>query len=176
VDQTGGTINVPAGTRIAGFGPSDDAVDNDGLIGVGGNGEIAGVDIPVAESKITVNFRHPQGKLNAAYVKAIGRLVGYPNSTTFLTYAPGEVLYLGGNFTETESEATAQYSFAISYNVYNLVLGGITVTEKAGWDVLSITYKDDVNNGHGVRGIKYIEVIRPAGRAWQSYAAAFGWG
>jgi len=175
VDQTGGTVNVTAGTRIAGYGPFADEVDNGGLIGVDGD-EIRGVDIPVAESKITVNFRHPEGKLNAAYVKAVGQLVGYPNSTTFLTYAPGEVLYLGSNFAETDMEATAQYSFAISYNVQNLILGGITVAFKAGWDVLNISYKDEVDNGHNVKRIKYIEVIRPAGREWINYMAAFGWG
>jgi hypothetical protein len=178
VDQTGGTVNVTAGTRIAGYtrsGEESKEKDNHGLIGVDGD-EIRGVDIPVAESKIVINFRHPEGILDAAYVKAIGRLVGYPNSVPFLTYDPGEVLYLGSNFVQTNTEATAQYSFAISYNVTDLVIGEITVDFKAGWDVLNITYEDKKEPGDLSKQIRSIEVIRPAGRGWVDYVAAFGWG
>ena len=174
VDQSGGTVHVTAGTRIGVYGPAADRKDNFGLIGADGD-KVTGVDIPVEETKLTVMFRHPERVLNAAYIKNIGRLVGYPNNATFLTYAAGEVLYLGGNFTETDTEASASYSFAISYNRTNFDVGGITVGEKKGWDVLSPTYKEAVVGGHGVRKVQCIEIIRPAGRAWADYAA-FGWG
>ncbi len=180
VDQTGGMVNVKAGTRIAGYvATAGDLVDNGGLIGVEGE-DVKGTEIPVEQTRITVNFRHPQGVLNPAYIKAIGQIVGYPNSDPFLGYEPGEVLYKGGNFTESNSEATATYNFDISFNRANIVIGGITVVEKFGWDVLSFVYRDEeFDNGTNivpVKTLKCIEVIRPAGREWVAYQASFGWG
>lgn len=180
VDQTGGTVNVTAGRRISGYEfAAGDMVDNGGLIGVDGD-DVKGTEIPVEQTKITVMFRHPQGVLNQAYIKRVGNIVGYPNSDSFLGYAPGEVLFKGGNFQETNTEASAQYNFDISPNRTNLVIGGITVSDKKGWDVLSFNYRDEVHdNGTAkrtVKKLKCIEVIRPAGREWVSYISAFGWG
>lgn len=175
VDQTGGSVHVTAGTRIAGYGEAGNAVNNGGLIGVDGD-EVLGCDIPVEETKINVMFRHPTAFLTRAYIRNTGRLVGFPNNDGFLGYDPGEVLYLGGQFTETDTESTAMYSFAISYNRTNFTIGGITITEKKGWDVISPAYKYAVDNGYGVRQLKYIEIIRPAGREWTNYASVFGWG
>lgn len=175
VDQTGGTVHVTTGTRISGHGNAADAVDNGGLIGVDGD-KVQGVDIPIEQTKISVNFRHPGGVLTASYIRAIGTLVGRPNSDTFLGYAAGEVLYLGGQFSETNTEATAQYNFAISPNRTNFTVGGITISQKYGWDVISPTYKHDIDNNHPVRQLQYIEIVRPAGRDWVAYASTFGWG
>jgi len=207
IDQAGGTVNVKSGIRISGWGskgdgagglkggigenePTDnsDYVDNDGQIDIDPQSkEVRGVDIPVEETKITVSFRHPEAFLNAAYIKKIGKMVGYPNNDTFLTYEPGEVLYLGGNFTETNTEASASYTFVISYNATDLtiggqlqtdgsIVGGIVIGEKKGWDVLSPVYVQEKANGRTVTLLKYIEIIRPAGREWKNFVTEFGWG
>jgi len=175
VDQSGGTVHVTAGRRISGHGDYANEVDNGGLIGVDGD-EVHGTDIPVEQTKITVMFRHPGGILNRNYIRNTGELVGFPNNDPFLGYAAGEVLYLGGNFTETQTEASASYSLAISYNRTNFDVGGITISEKKGWDVISPTYEYDEHNDHGVRKLQYIEIIRPAGREWKDYKTVFGWG
>lgn len=175
VDQTGGTVHVTAGTRIAGYGDAANAVNNGGLIGVDGD-EVHGCDIPIEETKINVQFRHPSAFLTRDYIHSTGRLVGFPNADTFLGYEAGEVVYLGGQFTETDTESTAQYSFAISYNRTNFSVGGITITQKYGWDVISPVYKYATDNGYGVRQLQYIEIIRPAGREWVSYGPVFKWG
>jgi hypothetical protein len=177
VDQAVGTQRVTAGVRIAGFGDADNEVDNEGVFHDGH--EVTGIDVPVAEDKLTIMYRHPQAYLNGAYIRRIGALRGYPNNDNFLGYEPGEVVYMGGQFTESNVEASASYNFAISPNVANLVIGSITVTSKKGWDAVSPVYEDDVDtNGagkkHDVRKLKYIEIIRP--RAWKDYVAAFGWG
>lgn len=174
VDQTGGTVHVTAGTRIAGYGPIANAVNNGGLIGVEGD-DVKGVDIPVEQTKINVMFRHPGGVLNRTYIRNIGKLVGFPNSGAFLGYEAGEVVYIGGVLTETETEASASYSFAVSYNRTNFSVGGINILSKKGWDVISPIYEDNEDNGRGVKKLLYIEIIRPAGREWKSYSA-FGWG
>ena len=85
-------------------------------------------------------------------------------------------MYFGGNLTETNTEATATYYFEISYNRTGLVIGGITVAQKYGWDVISPTFKTTTNNGRKVKQLSYIEIIRPAGRAWVDYKPIFGWG
>jgi hypothetical protein len=174
VDQAVGTQKVTAGERIAGYGTN--CPDNQGVFFDGK--EITGIEVPVAEDKIAVSYRHPRMYLNHAYIRGVGKLRGYPNSDTFLGYSPGEVVYMGGQFTESEAEASASYNFAISPNVTNLVIGGITVTEKKGWDALNCIYEDIVDSSSGsdqaARVLKGIETIRP--REWKAYRSAFGWG
>jgi hypothetical protein len=174
VDQATGTQKVTAGRRIAGYGA--EVVDNKGVFFDGK--EVTGIEVPVAEDKISVSYRHPQMYLNHAYIRAVGKLRGYPNNDTFLGYEPGEVVYMGGQFSETEAEASASYSFSISPNVTNLVIGETTVAEKKGWDALNFQYKDGVDDSSGSdqasRVLKGIETIRP--REWKNYRAVFGWG
>lgn len=173
VDQTGGTVNVKAGRRIAGYGPEN--IDNGGLIGVEGE-DVKGVDIPVEKSRFTIMFRHPQGMLTDAYIDKVGALVGFPASDDFINRTPGELMYLGGNFVKTNSEATGTYTFERSPHKQNFEVAGINIVDKKGWDVLSFCYGDNNANDKAERKVKCIEVIRPAGREWKPYKPAFGWG
>ena len=175
VDQAVGNVHVTAGVRIAGY-PVATCPDNGGTFFDGQ--EITGCDVPVAEDRITVSYRHPQAWLNRGYIRQIGTLRGYPNSDAFLGYAAGEVRYMGGNFTESDCEATASYNFEISPNVTNLVVGGITIASKSGFDVISPIYKSttDVVGAatHPSRQVEFIEIIRP--REHKAYRSVFGWG
>jgi hypothetical protein len=176
VDQAVGNVRLTAGTRIAGY-PTNSCPDHEGLFDDGM--EVTGCDVPVAEDRIQISYRHPQAYLNASYIRNIGTLRGYPNSDLFLGYAVGEVRYMGGNFTQSDCEATATYNFEISPNVTNLVMGGITVTTKSGFDVVSPVYKHDTDvtgdgKTHAIKKLLGIEVIRP--RAHKAYQPIFGWG
>jgi hypothetical protein len=178
VEHSAGTAQATAGVRIAGY-PTATAVDNGGVIWNGK--EVVGVDVPYNTSRIIISYRHPKMFLNYSYLQAIGNLVGYPNSDNFLGYAPGEIAYVGGIAAESEAEASAEYAFEVSRNETNLVVGGITIAEKKGFDVVSPVYKWDTSddgsgNTKAVRPIDYIEIIRPRGREWKSYASVFGWG
>ena len=177
VDQTGGTVNVKAGTVIAKFGANAPAnlADVPPTIGVQGD-DIVGVDIEVESTKIVVMFRHSQAFLTRSYIRSTGGLVGYVNNGTFLGYAAGEAKYLGGNFTESNTESTAQYNFAISPNKTNFTVAGITITQKYGWDLLDPVFKDDDDGTRGIRTVDYFKTIRPAGREWKDFGATFGWG
>jgi len=177
VDTSGGTVHVTHGEVIGAHG----ANAPQGIVGetepIGKDGDqIAGIDIPVSQPKINVSFRHPEGILNRDYIKAIGELVGFPNSDTFLGYAKGEVMYLGGPFTETDAEASASYSFAISYNRTNFDVGKITISKKYGWDILEPRFKDHILDDKPVKPVDYFLTIRPAARQWKAYVSAFGWG
>ena len=178
VEHAAGTAKATAGTRIAGY-PSADAVDNEGVIWNGR--EVVGVDVPFNQSRIVISYRHPQMFLNHTYLRAVEPLVGHPNNDTFLGYAPGEIAYAGGNLAESECEASAEYSFEVSRNETDIVVGGITIAEKTGFDVISPIYKWDTDTDGGgntkaIRPIDYIEIIRPRGREWADYVDVFGWG
>lgn len=178
IEHAAGTAKATAGQRIAGY-PTETAVDNKGVIWDGQ--EVVGIDVPFNQTRIVVAYRHPEAYLNYAYLRAIGKLVGHPNSDIFLGYAPGEIAYMGGNATESECEATAEYSFEVSPNITNLVVGGITIAEKKGFDIISPVYKWDTDTDGGgntkaIRPIDYIEIIRPRGREWKNYVSTFGWG
>lgn len=178
IEHSAGTAKATAGTRIAGY-PAADAVDNGGVIWNGR--EVVGVDVPYNQTRIVISYRHPKMFLNHGYLKAVGQLVGHPNSDKFLGYDPGEIAYTGGNATESEAEASAEYSFEVSRNETNLVVGGITIASKKGFDVVSPVYKWDVENDAGgnpkmIQPIDYIEIIRPKGREWKAYVSVFGWG
>ena len=172
VDQAVGNVHVTAGVRQAGYNGTGTCPNNGGVFYNGE--EVTGCDVPVAEDRITVSYRHPQAYLNAGYIRAIGVLRGYPNSDTFLGYAAGEVRYMGGNFTQSDCEASASYAFEISPNVTNLVVAGCTVATKSGFDVLSPTYEKSAVSSLGVKLVQGIEVIRP--RAHKAYKSVFGWG
>jgi len=177
IEHAAGTAKATAGVRIAGY-PSASAGNNGGTIWNGQ--EVVGVDVPFNQTQIVISYRHPQGFLNYAYLRAIGELVGHPNNDMFLGYAPGEIAYVGGNATESECEASAEYSFEVSRNEYGLEVGGITINEKTGFDIVSPVYKWDTVSAGGVtkaiRPIDYIEIIRPRGREWWNYVSVFGWG
>lgn len=178
VEHAAGTAKATAGERIAGY-PSAEAVDNEGVIWDGQ--EVVGVDVPFNQTRIVISYRHPQMFLNHAYLRAIGKLVGHPNNDIFLGYDPGEIAYMGGNATESECEASAEYAFEVSRNETDLEVGGITIDEKKGFDIISPVYKWDTEDDGGgdtkaIRPIDYIEIIRPRGREWEDYASVFGWG
>jgi hypothetical protein len=175
VDQAVGNVHVTAGERIAVY-PTTSAHNNKGTFF---NGlEVTGTEVPVPEDRISISYRHPQAYLNAAYIRAVGALRGYPNSDTFLGYAAGEVMYLGGNFTQSDSEASASYAFSISPNATNITVADILIADKKGFDVLSPIYKPDTNTASGVTvGVKVVEafeIIRPM--RWKAYKSVFGWG
>lgn len=181
VDQAVGSHKATAGEYIESFPAADAPTGGSGGTFFDGY-KITGIDWPVNEDKITISYRHTKGYLNHAYIKRIGRLRGYPNKDTFLGYEPGEVLYMGGQFTESNCEASASYNFNISPNIVaadNLVVGGVEITTKKGFDSASIVYKAGTGKTGGgavkdIREVEYIDIIRV--KPWKDYVTIFGWG
>lgn len=178
VDLIGATTHIIAGDHISSW--PDGSPNNGGVIGKDGN-DVHGADVVTPEMKLTVMYRHPQGFMNKAYVDSLFPLIGHFNEDTFLGYAPGQVQYLGGPHTVTESEATAQYVFNMVPNEVDLVVGGITIGLKYGSDILSPAVKDDTYTPGGgdtfpVKAVEYIECIRPPSHKWKQFKSVFGWG
>lgn len=187
IEHAAGTAQVTAGERIAGY-PVDSGYPGESCINSGGTifdgQEVVGVPVPFSQTRIVISYRHPQMVLNAAYLRGIAKLVGHPNNDTFLGYDPGEIAYAGGVATESEAEASAEYSFEVSRNITsadNYVVAGIAIAEKKGFDVISPIFKWDTDTDlggevHRIRPIHCIEIIRPAGREFKNYVSVFGWG
>ena len=179
LDNGVGTTHVTGGTRIAGYAaPGEVEPNNGGLIGVDmETNEVRGIDIPTEQSKFSIMFRHPQAFLNKAYIDRVCRLRGHPNKDAFLWMAPGECMSQGGNFTESNTEATALYNFDTSPNRINIPFCGMVIPAKAGFDVLSPVYRTKVVAGKSSKVLQGVEIIRaPGGMEWMDYQPAFGWG
>lgn len=177
IEHAAGTAKATAGERRAGYPAA--CPSNNGVIWNGQ--EVVGVDVPFNQTRIVISYRHPRAFLNHAYLRSIGKLVGHPNNDMFLGYDPGEICYTGGNATESECEATAEYAFEVSRNEEDFEVGGITIGTKKGFDIISPVYKwdtdaDQAGKTVAIRPIHYIEIIRPRGREWEDYVPIFGWG
>jgi hypothetical protein len=159
-DTSGGTVHVTvAKSEIARY-PVGQAPDQRGVIGVNGD-EIAGADQVIPAMKLNVQYRHPKGEITIPQAKLLASITGTVNSTTFLTFAPGEVLFLGARGSDgTTAEASVGYQFACSPNASNLSFGGITGVAKEGWDVAWVKFEDAIDSpGGNDTSVKYPQFV-----------------
>lgn len=172
-DTTGGSFHIKASKEtVNSYGSSPP--DYKQLIGVNGD-DVEGADIVIPALKINVTYSHPQGVVTITHAKNLARLTGKVNSTTFLTFDAGEVLFLGANGSDgTNAPAELGYQFACSENLQNKVVGAITGIAKDGWDLAWIKWKDDVDNDLPIKVPQFVYVERVYDRT--NLAAALGFG
>lgn len=161
-DTTGGTVHITNSKQTVSIYDSTGKVttpDHKGAIGVEGD-NVKGSDIVIPALKLTVEFRHPAGIISIAKIKDLARNTGKVSSDTFLTFAPGEVLFLGAQGSEgTDVETSVRYNFACSENVSDLSFGdAITGVEKKGWEYAWVSYTPDTSGGKPVRKPAYVYV------------------
>jgi hypothetical protein len=159
-DTTGATIHITTSKETIASYPVGTAPDHKQSIGVNGD-NVEGTDKVLPALKINVTYKHPSGVITLPQVKVIASITGSVNSTPMLTFAPGELLFLGSRGSDgTEAEATATYMFAASSNVTGLTIGDITGVAKKGWETAWIRFKDDVDGGEPTRVPQYVYVER----------------
>lgn len=138
----GGTVRITHAMEEYARYPSDTAPDRKGVIGHNGD-EIAGVDKVIPTMKFVVQFRHPLGVMTIPRAKYLHSITGTVNADTFLTFAPGEVLFLGARGSDgSAAEASVTYEFAMWANQSGLSIGDIAGIEKKGHHYLWVRYKD----------------------------------
>lgn len=148
-DTTGGLIHITNAKAEVGRYPSDKAPNQQGAIGVEGD-TVKGTDIVIPALKINVSFRHPAAEMTLARAKFLAGVTGTVNSAPFLSFSPGEVLFLGARGSDgSQAEATVNYQFAMSSNVTNLSIGEIADIVKRGHDVAWVRYEDKVQTTGG---------------------------
>lgn len=173
-DTSGASIHITNSKETIESYPVSTAPDHKGAIGVSGD-DVAGTERVIPALKINVHYKHPSGIVTLARVKALAAITGTVNSDTFLTFAPGEVLFLGSRGQDgTEAEASATYMFAMSSNATGLSIGDITGVAKKGWQTAWIAYKENVDGGKPARVPQYVYVERIYDNVAMAAALGFG--
>jgi hypothetical protein len=177
-DTTGGTIHITQAKAEAGRFPAATAPDQKGAIAVDGD-EVKGTEIIIPAMKINVNFRHPLGVMTLSQAKFLSSITGSVNNDSFLTFAPGEVLFLGARGSDgTDAEATVSYQFAMAANQTGMTIGGIAGVSKKAWEVAWIRYEDAVTTADGkdlpTRDPKFVYVDRVYDEIAMAAALGFG--
>lgn len=162
-DTTGGTLTITNSLETVEkyAAPGKPAApDMKGAIGVDRD-EVRGAEIVIPALKLTVNFQHPQGIITLARIKNLARWTGKQNEDTFLTFEPGEILFLGATGREgTEVETEVSYQFAASENIIGKTIGDIVGVNKKGWEHSWISYEDAVDGGLPVKRPRWLYVER----------------
>jgi hypothetical protein len=151
-------------------GTVSDAPNLQSLIGLSKD-RIEGCDIYSSDLKFTCTYKHC--KFTFTYLRNLVKLTATVNSVNFLTFAPGEVLFLGavGHYTDADGWVI-QYFFSIRANepreAYGASAGGgtagtgvklippgetaagIYADEKLGHDYVWFSYKESEVSGFAV--------------------------
>lgn len=174
-DTTGGSFHIKASKEtVNSYGSSPP--DFKQLIGVNDD-DVEGADIVIPALKINITYSHPNGVVTINFAKNLARLTGKANSDNFLTFEPGEVLFLGATGSDgSNSPAEVGYQFACEENLQNQVVGAISGIEKDGWDLAWIKWKDAEDGGHPVKQPEFIYVERVYDRVNLGAALGFGGG
>lgn len=175
-DTTGGTVHIKTSKEtIKSYSTGSMFVpSHKQAIGVNGD-NVEGTEIVIPALKLTAHFRHPQAVITLARIKALANITGTINSRPFLTFEPGEVLFLGCSGSEgTDGETEVAYQFACSANADNLTIGEIANIAKRGWDYLWISFKDDDDAGFPTKRPEFVYIERVYEEVDLAMALGFG--
>lgn len=148
-DTTGATVHITTAKEHIQTYPSNMDIHK-GSIGVQADGSVEGADVVIPALKLNITYRHPHGVITIPFVKQLARATGRTNSDTFLTFQPGELLYLGSTGADgTESDAEVTHQFAASENAASLDFGDITGIVKQGHHYAWVEHQRKTESGKG---------------------------
>jgi hypothetical protein len=153
-DTSGGTIRVThSKAQRAKYGT--DAPDTR-AIGAH-DGQVDGCDIVIPALKLTWSFNHPVMGMPMSRIKTLARFTGQTNSDEWMSFAAGELLFIGATGAMgSETETTVRYNFIASENATGLTIGSIAGIAKKGHDYLDVIWQDEVVGGKDVKTAKYV--------------------
>ena len=173
-DTTGGTVHITQAKEEIARYPVGTAPNQLGAIAVDGD-EVKGTEIIIPAMKINVQYSHPLGVVTLARAKFLSDMTGRTNTDTFLTFAPGEVLFLGARGSDgSQAEARVSYQFAMAANVTGQTIGGIAGVAKKAWEIAWIRYQDTITSDNPTRVAKYVYVDRVYDTVAMATALGFG--
>lgn len=159
----GGTQHISS--SLSTVATSENAPDFQGQIGVtqeNGDFRVEGTDIPISQTDLAVDVTYPAGFVNHDRIAMWTRNTPRVNNGNWQKWSTGEVLYLGTEFEDgSDIEARVTHNISISLNLTNFQVGGLTITEKQGWDLLwLLTEKDEDDGAPVTRAVHwYVERI-----------------
>lgn len=146
-DTGGGTQHITHSIETVGmYAPSEQtAPDHMGAIGVTRDG-VEGVDIAVPVYEFAETHYFPEGFVTPTYKATLFALTGLTNYNYYKGFAPGECLFLGASGAKRgNGDWGIHFRFAASPDATDIVIGGITVAFKGGWDYLWVRHADEVD-------------------------------
>ena len=145
IDTTGATVNTQlayAQTEFAATGET--AVDYGDSINVDAQGNPQGVEKIIPSLKLNIRATIKESNITSAlaYAKTIASVTGKVNDATFLTFARGELLFLGatGDII-TNSDPVLSFAFEASPNITGETIGTVTGIDKLGWEYIWFDFK-----------------------------------
>lgn len=142
-DGTGGTTTITQAYAQTKYGAN--APEHGNAVNVV-DGLAEGVEIVVPALAFNLQQKFDGSTITLPWLRSIVLATGCVNSDSFCGFNPGEVLFLGptgsqpfaffSNGSVQFAEREMEFRFAVSPNLVNLTIDGITVTEKPGHDYL----------------------------------------
>lgn len=120
------------------------AANYKGAIGVEGD-EVKGCDIVAPRLSFGWTVYKPKEVVTVAYVKSLASMVGRTNANAFLSFAAGELLFVGasGSRRAKQDDWELTFKFDASPNISDITIGDITGISKLGFDYLWVAYEAD---------------------------------
>lgn len=139
---TGGTQRILGSLQTV--ATSSNAPDFQGLIGFNPSDEsVEGTEITVPVLELSIDITYPTGVVNAAFANLLTELTGRVNSTSWLGWAAGEVLYQGADFSDgVNNPVEVSHNIAVQRNITGATIAGLTGITKDGWDLLWFLTED----------------------------------
>lgn len=152
-DTSGGQMHITSSIQTQ--ASAGDKKDPRGVIGYDPTtGDVAGVDIPVAQFNWSIRRTIP---ITSAYVQTLFWMTGRVNLDWFQGFAPGTTLFLGASGRRMGDNYDITWRFSSLPNRIGddaIIIPGlregdeeIVALEKLGWDYLWVQYEEDVQNG-----------------------------
>lgn len=137
---------------------SSDCKDPGNAIGWNGKSgdacEIAGVDIPTAQFRLTyTKVMTRAAAQDVSFMRACGSLVGKVNDATFKGWNAGEVMFLGASFsapTKGREKVVVTFNFSVQPNESNVSVAGHSVGNVDGYDYIWTIPKTKTVSSGGV--------------------------
>jgi hypothetical protein len=149
---SGGSFNVTQGYGVTSYAaPGGTAPNFQGAINVNEQG-VQGVDVIVPQFEFSLTKTQENGFVSLSYAATLARMTGKTNNAAFETFAAGELLFLGADFSQQSSgSATLTYKFSASPNRTGLTIGSITGIAKKGHEYLWVFYRPNLSGNFLVR-------------------------
>ena len=163
-----GTQNVrilSANTVAVWPAAGNDADHFKGLINVGTDGQPQGLDIYAKQLNFSIDYTLSSAAASISnFLLLADKQLDIHSGPAFLGIFPtGSVLFLGASGRMVVGKAsTINLKFAYQKNqTTSLVVQGITVDDKDGWDYLWPAYKDAIASGEQVPQVEALYIARP---------------
>lgn len=137
-----------------------------GAIGVGDDGNIEGVDVPIPALSFSKQRRFNANFVTQAYLNAVAQLTGSVNAAPFFGFAAYSVRFDGATGQQRPGKPwDVTFKFTVSPNATNLSVGPITGIQKRGWEYLWCRYRTVVDTSANrlvkVPYAAYVEQVLP---------------